>query len=116
MKVDTNPRNTRCKKPIITGLSPNTASPMDLKIVRLCKNIFKMNAPADIKMVFLTTDPVNRESLKMENDEMMNQLTVKKTEILPIIAITRNKVLGSCQRNERNKDGIIDKQSKTEKK
>ena len=111
MKGETNPRNTRCKKPIIAGLSPNTAFPIPVKIVRLCKTIFRTNAPVDNNIIDLKGPLINLDSLKTGNEDMINKVTLAKTRMLPAAAITRKVPLGACHRNDRNNDGKVDKQS-----
>ena len=111
MKGETNPRNTRCKKPIIAGLSPNTALPIPVKIVRLCKTIFRTNAPVDNNIIDLKGPLINLDSLKTGNKDMINKVTLAKTRMLPAAAITRKVPLGACHRNDRNNDGKVDRQS-----
>src|SRR5678809_808711 len=111
MKGETNPRNTRCKKPMMTGLSPNTALPTPAKIVRLCKTIFSTNAPMDNNIIYRKGPLTNLDSFKTGNEDMINQVTLAKTRMLPAAAMTRKVSLGACQRKDRNNDGKVDRQS-----
>ena len=98
----------------MTGLSPNTALPTVEKIVKLCKNIFKIKAAVERKRMKRTTGAAILEYFKTGNAETINQVTLTKIKILPVRAMMRNKLLGSCQRKERNNDGNIETQNKTE--
>ena len=98
----------------MTGLSPNTALPTEGKTVKLCKNIFKIKDPVDRKRIQRTAGTTILEYFKSGNAETINQVTFRKIKTLPVRAMMRNKVLGSCQRKERNSDGNMETQSKTE--
>src|SRR6476646_7250752 len=111
MKGETNPRNTRCKKPIMTGLSPNTALPTPVKMVRLCKIIFRINAPIDNNIIYRKGPLTNLDSLKTCNEDMINEAALAKTRMLPAAAMIRKVSLGACHRKDRNNDGKVDRQS-----
>jgi hypothetical protein len=108
MNGETNPRNTRCKNPMINGLSPNTALPIKVKMVKLCKIIFKRNAVIDKKIIILTGNTTTLNSFMIGRDEIANKNAVAKTKTLPAIAMIRKTVLGSCHRKDRNSDGNIE--------
>src|SRR5689334_1907881 len=100
----------------MTGLSPNTALPIAGKIVRHCKNILKINAVIDRKRIKRITGAAILGYFKSGNTEIKKHVAVTKIKRLPVIAMMRNKLLGSCQRKERKSDGNMEIQSKIENK
>ena len=70
-----------------------------------------MNAPDDNNIIDLKGPLTNLDALKTVNEDMINQVTLAKTRMLPADAIIQKVLLGACHRNDRNNDGKVDRQS-----
>jgi hypothetical protein len=109
----TKPKKTRCKKPMITGLSPKTALPTAGKSVKLCRNIFNINELIDSSSIFLTIGEKAAYNSLNENTSLIRSIKLNSNVILPQIAMIRYISLGSRHRYVRKREGTVEAQSIT---